>query len=178
MTIVPQLFGRAKLASMDTLLRFILRLFLVPLGAAVAIGMGILVLVAAHWNALQALAQASPDAQEEWFFAFVIAGPVLALFVSMMTALAFTVASIGVLISEVFAVRSWIYHAANGGLSAWIGWSLMHDIRAEYRVFTEPTTLVAAGLAGGLAYWLIAGWSAGFWKPMTRQPALNKPDSA
>ena len=155
---------------MDTLLRFILRLFLVPLGAVAAMCVGMSVLVGAHWKALQALADASASAQEQWFIAFVIAGPVLALFFSMMTAYAFTAATVGVLISEVFALRSWIYHAANGGLSAWIGWSLMQDIRVEYRVFGDPSTLVAAGLAGGLAYWLIAGWSAGFWKPMWRQP--------
>jgi hypothetical protein len=160
---------------MDIVLRFILRLFLVPLGAVVAMLAGMLVLVAAHWSALEALARASPDAQEEWFIAFVIAGPVLALFLSMMTMLAFTAASIGVLISEAFAIRSWIFHAANGAAAAWIGWSLMNDARSDYPVFTDPTKLVAAGLVGGLAYWLIAGWSAGFWKPMTRQSVAATP---
>jgi hypothetical protein len=151
---------------MDVLLRGILRLFLVPLGAAVAICVGMTVLIVAHWTALQALADADPRAQEQWFIAFVLAGPALAMLFSLMTVYALLPASIGVLISEFFAVRSWIYHAANGGLSAWIGWSMMQDVRAEYRVFADPTTLVAAGLAGGLAYWLIAGWSAGFWKPV------------
>jgi hypothetical protein len=73
-----------------------------------------------------------------------------------------------VLIAEAFAIRSWIYHAVNGGLSAWIGWSLMRDTQAQYRFLTEPRILVAAGLAGGLAYWLVAGWTAGFWKPVFR----------
>lgn len=151
---------------MDTFLRFLLRFILIPLGAAAALCVGMLVLVVAHWKALQVLADASQEAQQEWFIAFIIAGPVLALFFSMMTASAFTAATVGVLISEVFALRSWIYHAANGGLSAWIGWSLMQDMRDEYRVLSDPTTLVAAGLAGGLAYWLIAGWSAGFTEPV------------
>jgi len=31
--------------------------------------------------------------------------------------------------------------------------------------------VLAAGLAAGLAYWLIAGSSAGFWKPLFRRPA-------
>jgi hypothetical protein len=159
---------------MDTFLRFLLRFILVPLGGAAAMCVGMLVLVCAHWNALQALADASPQAQQEWFIAFVIAGPLLALFLSAMTAYAFTAATIGVLIAEMFAIRSWIYHAANGGLAAWIGWSLVQDIRDEYRVLGDPTTLVAAGLAGGLAYWLIAGWNAGFlapiWPERPRQP--------
>jgi hypothetical protein len=31
--------------------------------------------------------------------------------------------------------------------------------------------VIAAGLAGGLAYWAIAGFSAGFWKPVFRRSA-------
>lgn len=152
---------------MGMFLRFLLRFILIPLGGAAAITVGMLVLVVAHWNALQALAEASPEAQEQWLIAFVIAGPVLALLVSMMTVYGLTAAGIGVVISEIFAIRSWIYHAANGALSAWIGWVLVQDVRG-FRVFADPTTLVAAGLAGGLAYWLIAGWSAGFMEPVCR----------
>jgi len=33
----------------------------------------------------------------------------------------------------------------------------------------------AAGLAGGFAYWAVAGWSAGFWKPVFRQRVLAPP---
>ena len=29
-------------------------------------------------------------------------------------------ATLGALIAEAFAIRSWMYHAANGGLSAWV----------------------------------------------------------
>jgi hypothetical protein len=35
----------------------------------------------------------------------------------------------------------------------------------------EPLPVIAAGLAGGLAYWAIAGFSAGFWKPVFPRPA-------
>ncbi|MDQ2082335.1 hypothetical protein RA307_19265 [Xanthobacteraceae bacterium Astr-EGSB] len=153
---------------MDSILRLILRLIVVPLGAVVAVCIGTLVVVAAHWGALDALARADPAAQEEWFFALVVAGPVLTMLFSMMAAYAFLAAAIGALVAEFFAVRSWIYHALNGGLGAWIGWALMADMRAEYADFADPKILVAAGLAGGLAYWLVAGWSAGFWKPVGR----------
>jgi hypothetical protein len=31
------------------------------------------------------------------------------------------------------------------------------------------------GLAAGVAYWLVAGWSAGFWKPVFDQAARRLP---
>jgi hypothetical protein len=39
----------------------------------------------------------------------------------------------------------------------------------------EPRYVIAAGLAGGFAYWAVAGWNAGFWKPVFRQRALPPP---
>ena len=32
-----------------------------------------------------------------------------------------------------------------------------------------------AGLAAGFAYWAIAGWNAGFWKPVFRRPEAPAP---
>ncbi len=151
---------------MENLVRFVMRLLLVPLGGAVAITVAMILLVVAHWNEFAALANARPDEQGYWLVAFVFAGPVLAFLFSLAVALTVLAAGVGVLISEAFAIRSWIYHAANGGLAAWIGWSLMQDIQSEYRFVTEPRIMVAAGLAGGLAYWLVAGCTAGFWKPV------------
>jgi hypothetical protein len=151
---------------MESLVRLIMRLLLVPLGGAVAFTAAMILLVVAHWNEFVALADARPDEQGYWLIAFVFAGPVLAFLFSLAVALTVLPAAVGVLISEAFAIRSWIYHAANGGLAAWIGWSLMRDIQSEYRFLTEPKLMVAAGLAAGLAYWLVAGCTAGFWKPV------------
>jgi hypothetical protein len=151
---------------MENVGRFLLRLLLVPLGAALAFTVAMMVVLAAHWNQLVALANASPDQQETWLLAFVLAGPVIALLLSYWIAVTAIPAAIGMLIAETFAIRSWIFHALNGGLSAWIGWSAMQDIQDQYRFLTEPRIMVAAGLAGGLAYWAVAGWTAGFWKPV------------
>jgi hypothetical protein len=151
---------------MDTLARFILRLLLVPLGGAVAIAAAMMVMLVAHRNGVAALANADPDTQDAWLIVFLLAGPMLAVLLSLTFALALLPAAIGALIAEAFAIRSWIYHAANGGVSAWIGWSLMRDVQTQYRFLTEPRILIAAGLAGGLAYWVVAGWTAGFWKPV------------
>jgi hypothetical protein len=148
---------------METVARLLLRLLLVPLGGTVAIMVGMAVMLVAHRNGIAALANADPDAPE--LFDVLRAGPLLAYLLSLTLALTILAAAVGVLIAEALAIRSWIYHAANGGLAAWIGWSMVNDVDARYRFLTEPKILVAAGLAGGLAYWLVAGWTAGFWKP-------------
>ena len=42
-----------------------------------------------------------------------------------------------------------------------------------------PLIVVGAGIAAGFAYWLVAGWSAGFWKPVFAQPqAADAPPPA
>jgi hypothetical protein len=151
---------------MENLARFLLRLLLVPLGGAAAITVALMVVLAAHWNEIVALANADPDAQGDWLLAFIFAGPILAILLSMTLVVTALPAAVGMLIAESFAIRSWMFHALNGGLSAWIGWSIMQDAQDRYRFLTEPKVMVAAGLAGGLAYWLIAGWTAGFWKPV------------
>jgi hypothetical protein len=83
-------------------------------------------------------------------------------------------AAIGVLISETLAIRACLFHTANGGLSAWLGWALTQDIRDQYGVFAEPGILIAAGFLAGLAYWVVSGWMAGFWRPV-RAPRRPMP---
>jgi hypothetical protein len=155
-------------------IRLLLRFILVPLGGAAAIAAGTAVLVIAHQKALAALVEAGPQEQEAYFIALALAGPVLAVLLTIFAYHMFVPALIGVVIAEALALRSWMYHAANGAVAAWLGWALTKDIRDEYRFLTDPGPLIAAGLAGGLVYWLIAGWTAGFWKPVgaPRQPAL------
>ena len=160
---------------MDVLIRFLLRFILVPLGATVALAAATAVIVIAHRNALHAVLDADPQAQQDYFIALVFGGPLLALLLSIWAFYVFVPAVIGVLISEAFAIRSWIFHAANGGLSAWLGWTLTQDIRDEYRFLAEPTILVAAGLVAGLAHWVVAGSTAGFWKPIRSPRPLVPP---
>ena len=162
---------------MDVVIRFLLRFILVLLGFAVAVTAAAVFVVIAHRNAVLTLLEADAEAQQEYFIALVFGGPLLALLLSIWAFYTFVPATIGVLISEGLAIRSWIFHAANGGLSAWLGWALTQDMRDEYRFLTEPRILVAAGLAAGLAYWIVTGWTAGFWKPI-RPPRLPAPPSS
>jgi hypothetical protein len=156
---------------MESFLRFLLRLLLVPLGGALAIMAALTVVLIAHWREIVLLANANAGSnQDDWVLALVFVGPIYALLLSMVMVVAATPAAIGSLIAEAFAWRSWIYHALNGGLSAAIGWALVQDDpQRQYGFLTEPKAMVAAGLAGGLVYWLVAGWSAGFWKPVFRR---------
>jgi hypothetical protein len=146
---------------MDSLGRLLLRVVLVPLGYFVAVIIGTLVIVFGSWKL--GVAAADPDHQPFAVFGFVFAAPVLLV---MLLSMMWLPAAIGVLISETFAIRSWMFHAGNGAVSAWIGWSLFGYIDDSRIPLNEPLPVVAAGLAGGLAYWAIAGWSAGFWKPV------------
>ena len=161
---------------MESVLRFLLRLLLVPLGGMLAIMVALTVVLVAHWSEIVALANTRPDNQGDWVLALIFTGPIYALLLSVVMVVAATPAAVGALIAEAFAIRSWIYHALNGGLSAAIGWALVQDdTRQPYSFLTEPKAMVAAGLAGGLTYWLVAGWTAGFWKPVFRYQAPPVP---
>src|SRR5262249_18576557 len=151
---------------MDSLGRLLLRFVLVPLGYCVAVVGARLPFVLGSWNL--GAAAAHPDPQAFAIFGFVFGAPVLLI---MLLSLMWPPAAIGILISEAFAIRSFMFHAANGAVSAFIGWGLFGYGDATHIPLNEPLPVLAAGLAAGLAYWLIAGSSAGFLEPLFRRPA-------
>ena len=112
------------------------------------------------------------------YFAAVVAGACVILFGTLLISM-WLPTSIGVLISEAFAIRSWIFHALNGAVSAWLGWQMFGAFDQSDIPLNEPKYVIAAGIAGGFAYWAVAGRTAGFWKPIYPQPAqpvLPPPD--
>lgn len=145
--------------------RFILRFLLVPLGIAAAVSVGIVVVVIGEWNAFIAFTKTNPDTE-----AYVIAAMIFAPFVFMVLAGGalgmMAPAAIGIAAAEFFALRSWIFHVGNGAISAWVGWSMIDGPRGTEKIFQDPKTILIMGLFAGLTYWLIAGWSSGFWKPV------------
>src|SRR5262249_6497127 len=104
---------------MDSLGRLLLRFVLVPLGYVVAVAGSAPGDVLRSWKL--AAAAAPPDTQAFAIFGFVFAAPVLLV---MLLSLMWLPAAIGILISEAFAIRSFVFHAGNGAVSAFIGWSL------------------------------------------------------
>src|SRR5258705_13182402 len=151
---------------MDNLGRLLLRLLLVPLGYAVAVVVGTLVIVFGSWKLGEAAAHAGTQAFA--IFGFVFAAPVLLV---MLLSLMWLPAAIGILISETFAIRSFIFHAGNGAVSAFIGWNLFGYIDDTGVPLNEPLPGIAAGLAGGLASWALARFLLGVLEPAFVRPA-------
>jgi hypothetical protein len=144
---------------MDSFGRLLLRFLLVPLGYLVAVMAGTLVILIGSWRI------GLTDVHGGVVFGFVFAAPVLLV---VLLSVMWLPCAIGILASELFAIRSWIFHAGNGALAAWIGWSLFGYLDDTRVPLNEPLAVIAAGLLGGLVYWAIAGWSAGFWRPVFR----------
>jgi hypothetical protein len=146
---------------MDTLIRLLARFLLVPLGMLAAVIAAVGVAAAANWTKFMTL----------------LAEPVLDLAALLTAATVLSVQSIAVafmllpgvvaiVLSEAFALRAWWFHAPAGGLCIWLGWSTMDDFRTPYVFFENSLGVAAAGIAAGFAYWAVAGWNAGFWKPV------------
>src|SRR3954451_7894735 len=142
--------------------RLLMRLLLVPLGGCIALCVAMLFVMVAQWNRIAELTTDDPSG----LMAFVFVGPVLAISMAFML----FPAVLGVLIAEAFALRSWIYHVAVGGLSAGISLATIGALDKTYDLTDQPLIAVGAGIVAGFAYWAVAGWSAGFWKPVFAPP--------
>jgi hypothetical protein len=149
---------------MDGLARLLLRFILVPLGYFAGVLAGTLVILFGSWKIGQADAF-DVEAHAIAVYGYVFAAPVLLV---ILLSVMWLPAAIGVLLAETFALRSWMFHAGNGAVSAWIAWNLFGYMDDSRVPLNGPAAVIAAGLAGGFAYWAIAGWNAGFWKPLFR----------
>ncbi len=152
---------------MENLIRLLMRFILVPLGYLAAGVAATVVVLIAWWQFADAVAAGRADGPDFAVLGAVIAGPIL-LYVMLVFIL--LPASVGILISEAFAIRSWIFHALNGIVSVWLGWQVFGANAGIGTPFEQPLAVVAAGIAGGFAYWAVAGFSAGFYKPVFRSP--------
>jgi hypothetical protein len=147
--------------------RFLLRFLLVPLAASVAVCVALVVIIVAHWQRFSALVAANPAPGDETIVLLLLA-PALVLMAAAMAMLA--PAALGALIAEAFAIRSWVFHVLNGGLSAAFGWLVLEEYRKQFEFYDQAIVVIGAGIAAGFAYWAIAGWNAGFWKPVFDSP--------
>ena len=89
---------------------------------------------------------------------------------SFVGAVAILPAAIVIALSEVARMRSFIYYGVGGALVALASY-YGSDISVQLENTTDVTPVAnalqlaaAAGILGGLAYWLIAGRNAGRWR--------------
>ena len=152
--------------------RFLLRFLVVPFAASVAVFAALMVVVIAHWSRFAAIISADPNASDNLLLTVLFVGPAFFLIWSVGTVVMLLPGLIGIVISEAFAIRSWMFHVLAGGVAMWVGrLTTFDETRKQYEFFDDPATVVAAGIVAGFAYWVIAGWSAGFWKPVFAPPA-------
>jgi hypothetical protein len=142
--------------------RFLMRLLVVPFGGCIAICVGMIFVMVAHWNRLAAVTADDYSGLTTFF----VAGPMMAVGAGLML----MPAILGALIAEAFAIRSWVYHVVNGGLSAAVSLISIGGFDKTYDLSDDPLIALGAGIAAGFAYWLVAGWSAGFWRPVFAEP--------
>src|SRR5690242_14572797 len=110
--------------------RFLMRLLLVPLGGCLAICVAMLFVMVAHWHRLAGVTADDYSGLTTFF----VVGPMLAVGAGIML----LPAILGALIAEAFALRSWMYHAANGGLSAAVSLASIGGFEKTYDLSDEP----------------------------------------
>ena len=148
--------------------RLLTRLTLISLGLALAVLSGSVVAayglllaprpaVAHQWIADAGLALA---ARNPPFMILVAAGLAQVLTI-------WKLALVGIVASEVFEIRSWVFQAANGAVAAFLASQLYGLGLVEGLAFISPDNMLTAGLVGGIAYWAVAGYNAGFRGPET-----------
>ena len=159
--------------------RFLLRLILVPLGIVCGALAAIALLAGMHWQLALEFVKADPKTQGDMIAILILLGPIVAVLIVLVAGTVMLPATVGILIAEGFAIRSWIFHVLNGGASGWVGLIMLEPMFRKQDAFAQflqqPMPVIAAGLAAGFAYWLVAGWSAGFWKPAFAEPQPAPP---
>jgi hypothetical protein len=142
---------------MSVVARLVVMFFAYALACVAASAVFTIGALTPHWDDL--MSSGLPPAA---VWAIVAVGtPIIGVMAALPTALV-------VALAEGFAWRSVILYAALGGalaLALSYGWDMPGGIStAEISLAHERQLLAAAGIAGGLVYWLFAGRSAGSWK--------------
>ncbi len=155
------------------LFRLLLRFLVVPAGGVFAMVAAVVVVCLAHWSEFLRIVASDPAAPENLLFALFYVGPRAAIALSFGVVGMLLPGTFGALIAEAFALRSWVFHTANGALASLIGWLTLQEAFPPHQLSNEPTVIIGAGIVAGFVYWLVAGWSAGFWRPVFSRPQAS-----
>jgi hypothetical protein len=147
---------------MSGVLAYLIRFAIIIIGYAVA------ALAASAFLNVVILASAGFTAQEAPALAagsLVFSIPFAALFVAYF---AFLPAVPAILACEILAKRDWLFYALAGGLVSVIVIGFIRGAAdAGDKAITDPNlalAIVGSGICGGIAYWLVAGRTAGSWR--------------
>ncbi|AMN38891.1 hypothetical protein [Rhodoplanes sp. Z2-YC6860] len=154
--------------------RLLLRFLIVPFGFCLATMAAVLFVIAAHWSRFMAIVAANRGGDED--VALFVAGSFIVLIAAISAAKMLWPFILAAALAEAFAFRSWVFHVCSGAVAALIGLNTLSDSGA-YDLYNAPVIVVGAGFAAGFVYWLIAGWSAGFWKPVFAPPRQPLPQA-
>ncbi len=155
--------------------RLLLRFLVVPFGFCVAVLAAVLFVIAAHWSRFMAIAAANRGGDEADVALF-FAGAFIIFIAAISAAKMLWPLVLAAVLAEAFAFRSWVFHVCGGAAAALIGLNTATDGDA-YDLYNAPVIVIGAGFAAGFAYWVVAGWSAGFWKPVFVREPVNAPPS-
>ena len=144
--------------------RLLARIILVPLGYCVAVFAAVALIAAVEWARASAYPAVANDPMLLGATALAVLTDAVVLFWLIGTFALLPAIAI-ILIAEIWSVRSWLFYVATGGATAFI-LTLIPELLSHPALPDTPTTVAATGFAGGLAYWLIAGRSAGRGRPL------------
>jgi len=125
---------------------------------------------------LASLGFTADDAPAAALGSMVFSIPFIALFVAYF---AFIPSVVAILISEIFGLRDWLYHALAGGVVAAVVIGFFRGAaEAGNEAAADPRFalgIIGGGMCGGIGYWLIAGRTAGSWREQPRDVTSPAP---
>ncbi|TWG97912.1 hypothetical protein L598_000200000510 [Mesorhizobium sp. J18] len=153
---------------MSDLLACLGRFFMIVFGFLAAILSASLFINLLVISAFRFDAEQLPDALAGGLYVGV---PLLAVFVGY---LAFWPAAAVIVALEIFARRDWLFHALGGGVVGLVvsGYFWLEPQENAFSDAALILALIAAGMVGGIAYWMVAGRSAGRW--LQRSPTSEE----
>ncbi len=106
-----------------------------------------------------------------------ISGPLVALFVAYF---AFLPAVPAILIGEILGKRDWLFYAIAGAIIGAVVIGIMSGMAETGQDYVSDPglalALIASGMVGGIAYWLVTGRTAGNWRSrLDRRPTSPAP---
>ena len=90
-----------------------------PLGYFAGVLAGTMVILFGSWRIAQGDGL-DAEAQAIAVYGYAFAAPVLLV---MLLSIMWLPSAVGICLAEAFALRSWMYHAGNGAISAWLAWT-------------------------------------------------------